>query len=138
MKEPTMTNDEILAAVRSSVSQSLGIEEDEVRPDATLMVDLGAELIDFLDIMFRIDRKTGIRVKVSAIRGHIMGALSVDQFRDPDGFVTPAGLLQIQRVMPHVTATAFEGGLEARHVAKLITVQDLAGVIAKHAPTPVA
>ena len=83
-----MTNDEILAAVRSSVSQSLGIEEDEVRPDATLMVDLGAEWIDFLDIMFRIDRKTGIRVKVSAIRGHIMGALSVDQFRDPDGFVT--------------------------------------------------
>jgi len=133
-----MTDDEILAAVQSAVAQCLELPDDEVAPHATLMVDLGAESIDFLDILFRIDRKTGIRVKVSEIRGHIMGDVALDAFRDAEGFVTPEGLAQVQRVMPRVDMSAFQGRLEARHVAKLLTVQDLADLVANHGRIPVA
>lgn len=138
VKEQTMTDEEILAAVRSAVAECLELGEDEVTPNATLMVNLGAESIDFLDILFRIDRKTGIRVKVSEIRGHIMGDVALDQFRDADGFVTDAGLAQIQLVMPHVDISALQGRLEARSIARLITVHDLANLVAKHGRIPVA
>jgi acyl carrier protein len=102
------------------------------------MVDLGAESIDFLDILFRVDKRTGIRVKVSEIRGYIMGDVRPDEFRDADNWVTPAGLAQIHRVMPGVDLSVFQGRLEARHVAKLLTVQDLANIVAEHARIAVA
>ena len=127
-----MNDQEILAAVRSAVAQCLQLDENEVKPSSTLMVDLGAESIDFLDILFRIDKKTALRVKVSEIRGHIMGAVKPDDFRDEEGFVTPAGFEQIRRVMPDADLSVFEGRLEARHVARLLTVQDLANLVMKH------
>lgn len=127
-----MTDQEILAAVRSAVAQCLQLGEDEVTPNATLMVDLGAESIDFLDILFRIDKKTAIRVKVSEIRGYLMGDVKPDDFRDEEGFVTPVGLAQIRRVMPNADLSVFQGKLEARHVARLLTVQDLTNLVIKH------
>lgn len=133
-----MNDAEILTAVQSAVAQCLELDVAEVTPDATLMVALGAESIDFLDILFRVDKKTGIRVKVSEIRGYIMGDVKPDDFRDAENFVTPAGLAQIKRAMPHVDLSAFAGGLEARHVAKLLTVQDLANLVAEHGRIPVA
>jgi acyl carrier protein len=132
-----MTNSDTLAAVRAAVVESLDLDESEVTPDATLMVDLGAESIDFLDILFRVDRKTGIRMKVSEIRTTIMGGMSLDDFRDADGFVTPQGIAQVQRVMPHVKPSADER-IEARLIARLITVQDLANFVAERGRVPVA
>ncbi len=133
-----MNEKDILDAVRSAVAQCLQLGEDEVTPSSTLMVDLGAESIDFLDILFRIDKKTGIRVKVSEIRGYLMGTVKPDDFRDAEGFVTPAGLAQIRRVMPTADLSVFEGRLEARHVARLLTVQDLSNLVIKHDQVPIA
>lgn len=127
-----MLDQEILDAVRSSVAGCLQLGEDEVRPSSTLMVDLGAESIDFLDILFRVDKKTGIRVKVSEIRGYLMGAVKPDDFRDEEGFVTPVGLEQIRLVLPDADLSVFQGRLEARHVARLLTVQDLTNLVIKH------
>ena len=53
---------EVLARVTNVIVQSLGVDEDDVTPDATLVGDLGAESIDFLDIVFRLEREFGIKV----------------------------------------------------------------------------
>ena len=56
------TNDEIFEKVQSTLVDALGVDEDDVTPDATLFKDLGAESIDLLDIVFRLERNFGIKI----------------------------------------------------------------------------
>ena len=55
------TNEEIFEKVQSTLVDALGVDEDDVTPDATLFKDLGAESIDLLDIVFRLDVTSGSR-----------------------------------------------------------------------------
>src|SRR3954462_6954653 len=55
-------NDEIFEKVQSTLVDALGVDEDDVTPDATLSKDLGAESIDLLDIVFRLERNFGIKI----------------------------------------------------------------------------
>ena len=57
-----MTRDQIFQEVQGVLVDALGVDEDEVKPDATLMADLGAESIDFLDIVFRMEKAFGIKI----------------------------------------------------------------------------
>ena len=57
-----MTREQILQEVQGVLVDALGVDEDEVTPDATLMADLGAESIDFLDIVFRMEKAFGIKI----------------------------------------------------------------------------
>ena len=50
------TTDEIFDKVRQTLTDALGVDDDEVTSEATLIGDLGAESIDFLDIVFRLER----------------------------------------------------------------------------------
>ncbi|MEM9702112.1 MAG: acyl carrier protein, partial [Planctomycetota bacterium] len=58
----SMTRDEIFAKVSDRLQDALGLEEDEITPEATLVGDLGAESIDFLDIVFRLEKAFGIKI----------------------------------------------------------------------------
>ena len=57
-----MTQDEIYAKVSGTLIEALNVDEEEVTPQATLQGDLGAESIDFLDIVFRLEREFGIKI----------------------------------------------------------------------------
>ncbi len=59
-----VTQDGILDTVRTAVAEAMFVDKDEVQPDTKLFVDLGAESIDLLDILFRVERQTGIKVEV--------------------------------------------------------------------------
>src|SRR5438309_8186479 len=99
------TNDEILEKVRSTLVDALGVDEDDVTPDATLFKDLGAESIDLLDIVFRLERNFGIKIP--------RGELFPENVSDPElaqhGTLTPAGLTEMKPRLPE----AVLGGLEA-------------------------
>ena len=56
------THDEIFQKVQATLVDALGVDEDDVTRDATLQGDLGAESIDFLDIVFRLERNFGIKI----------------------------------------------------------------------------
>ena len=56
------SNDEILEKVQETLVDALGIDDDEATPDATLVGDLGAESIDFLDIVFRLEKTFDIKI----------------------------------------------------------------------------
>ena len=58
----TMSRDEVFQKVRVVLVDALGVDDEEVTPDATLMGDLGAESIDFLDIVFRLEKAFGLKV----------------------------------------------------------------------------
>jgi len=123
------TNEEIQKAVQESIVGALGVDDDEVTPDATLLGDLGAESIDLLDILFRLERKLGIKIQASDLGAYVQGGIPDEEFGDTNGIVSPLGLAQLKKVMPQIDADALSGKLEAGKVMSLFTVQNLVGLV---------
>ena len=128
-----MAKPEIESAVQEAVVGALGVGEDEVTPDATLMDDLGAESIDLLDILFRIERSTGVKIQASDLGDYIQGGISEEEFGDGEGMVSRKGLEHLATVMPQIDPDEFEGKLEAEQVISHFTVANLAGMVAGRA-----
>src|SRR3569833_3455509 len=100
-----MTRDEIYKKVQAVLVDALGVDEDEVTPNAVIRDDLGAESIDFLDIMFRLEKSFGIKIP----RGEMVPEnLTNDPNLVKDGVVTPAGIAMLKEKMPHSDFSTFE------------------------------
>jgi acyl carrier protein len=125
-----MATTEIQSAVQEAVVGALGVGEDEATPDATLMDDLGAESIDLLDILFRIERSTGVKIQASDLGEYIQGGIPDDEFGDEAGIVSEPGIEQLKKVMPQIDADELRGKLEAEKVITLFTVGNLADMVA--------
>ena len=108
-----MTESELQEAVQQAVVGALGVGEDEASPDATLMDDLGAESIDLLDILFRIERSTGVKIQASDLGDYIQGGIPDDEFSDENEMITEKGLEHLKKVMPQID-TARSGGQAQR------------------------
>lgn len=114
------SQEEIYEKVSSTLVEALNVEEDEITPEATLQKDLGAESIDFLDIVFRLEREFGIKIP----RGELFPE-SIFQ-GDPDfvlnGKVTPKGLAELRAKMPFADLSAFEQNPDIKNLSDLFTV----------------
>jgi len=115
-----MTQDEIYSKVSETLVEALNVDEDQITPAATLQGDLGAESIDFLDIVFRLEREFGIKIP----RGELFPE-SIFQ-GDPefvqDGRVTEKGLAELKARMPFADMDQFEQNPEVSHISDLFTV----------------
>jgi len=128
-----MSQDDTFAIVQEAVVAALGVDEDEVTPDATLMDDLGAESIDLLDVLFRIERRTGTKIQAADLAEYVQGGIPDDEFGDDNGIITAKGLEQLKKAMPQIDADALAGKLEAEKVIGLFTVGNLATMVAQRA-----
>lgn len=115
-----MDRDEIFQKVQGVLVDALGVDEDEVTPGATLMGDLGAESIDFLDIVFRLEKAFGIKVP----REELFPAESL--LNNPElisnGKLTPKGLAELRQRVPHTDLSEFEKNPDLSKLADLFTV----------------
>lgn len=93
-----MTQDEIFEKVKATLIDALNADDDAVTPAARLQADLGAESIDFLDIVFRLEREFGIKIP----RGELFpeSVFQGDPSLVADGVVTPKGLDELRKAMP--------------------------------------
>lgn len=116
-----MSQDEIFNKVRGVLVDALGVDDEEVTPTARLTTDLHAESIDFLDIVFRIEKAFGFKIG--------QGELFPDNINDPkyvqDGVVNAAGLALLKDRMPHVDFTAFSADPKLEKVSEVFTVDSL-------------
>jgi acyl carrier protein len=128
-----MTKSEIDGAVKEALVGALGVGEDEVAPTATLLGDLGAESIDLLDILFRLERKLGVKIQAADLAAHVQGGIPDAEFGDTAGKITPKGMAQLKKVMPQIDADALAGKLEAEKVMSLFTVENLSDMVAGRA-----
>ncbi|HYE62312.1 MAG TPA: acyl carrier protein [Phycisphaerales bacterium] len=117
-----MTQDEVFQKVRTVLMDALAVDEDEVTMDAVLTKDLGAESIDFLDIVFKLEQAFGIKIS--------QGELFPDNVaQDPkyvqNGKVTPEGVAALKARMPHVNFSKFEQDPQLGNVANVFTVEAL-------------
>lgn len=114
-KGKAMTRDEIFGKVKAVLVDALGVDEEEVKPDATLRDDLGAESIDFLDIVFRLEKAftTDPTKPFKIPRGEMFpeDVFTNPQFVD-NGKVTAAGLEELRKRMPHVDLSTLKPGDE--------------------------
>lgn len=128
-----MTTVDTLEAVRAAVAEAVGIDETEAEPNATVLGDLGAESIDLLDILFRIERKVGVKISANEIAELLQGELSDEEWEGADGVITEKGLVQLESVLPQIDRAALAGKLTADDVMTLFTVQNLADMAAARA-----
>src|SRR3954464_4765232 len=115
------TQEEIYSKVSATLVEALNVDEDEITPESTLQGDLGAESIDFLDIVFRLEREFNIKIP----RGELFPE-SIFQ-GDPDfvqdGKVTAKGLKELKERMPFADLSEFEKNPELAKMGDLFTVE---------------
>jgi acyl carrier protein len=121
------------SAVREAVVEALALDDDEVTPEATLMDDLGAESIDLLDILFRIEKSTGVKIEASDLGDYIQGGIPDDEFSDDSEIISATGAQQLHKVMPQTDPAEIEGKLKADEVMTLFTVQNLVEMVKSRA-----
>ena len=122
-----MNRDDIFEKIQEVLDDALGVDEDEVTPEASLTADLGAESIDFLDIVFRVEKTFDIKIS--------QGELFPENFSDNpewvvDSKLTDPGLVMLKERMSHVDFDSFEQS--DRNIAKLgeaITVNSLVNFV---------
>jgi acyl carrier protein len=116
------TNDEIFEKVQATLVDALGVDEEEVTPDATLQGKLGAESIDFLDIVFRLERNFGIKIP----RGELFPEnLMADPEWIADGKLTAKGLAELKARLPFADLSKFEADPSVDKIGDLYTVDML-------------
>ena len=117
----TTTPQEIEDNVRAIVAESLAIPASDVPPDVSLIGELGAESLDFLDIVFKLERTYGIQVTRGELERAARGDMSDDEFA-PGGAISEAGLARLRELMPEV-ADQIKPGLHPGQILSLFTVQ---------------
>jgi acyl carrier protein len=120
---------DIFDMVQEAIADAMGLDETDVAPSATLLGDLGAESIDLLDILFRIERRSGVKVQAGDIAARIQGGIPDEEFGDENEIVSAAGLAQLKKVMPQIDIEELAGRLSADRVMSLFTVQNLADMV---------
>lgn len=121
-----MSREEIFENVRETLVDALAVEPDEVTEEATLTGDLGAESIDFLDIVFRLEKSFNIKIP----RGELFPD---DLLNNPEyvenGKFTVQGLERIKGAMPHADFSDFEKDPDVNKMTELFTVKTLINYI---------
>jgi len=122
-----MSRDEIFQEVQDVMVDALGVDDDEVTGEATLMGDLGAESIDFLDIVFRLEKTFGIKIP----REELFPAESL--MNNPEfvknGKLTETGLTELRDKIPHTDLTAFENDPDINKLGDLFTVDAIVNYV---------
>ncbi|HZY90679.1 MAG TPA: acyl carrier protein [Gemmataceae bacterium] len=115
------TQEEIYSKVSATLVEALNVDEEDVKPTSTLQGDLGAESIDFLDIVFRLEREFGIKIPRNELFPESIFQGDPDFVQD--GRVTPKGLDELRQRMPFADLSKFEQSPEVGNLSDLFTVE---------------
>ncbi len=115
------TTEEIFGTVQETLEDALGVDPEEVTPEATLIGDLGAESIDFLDIVFRLEKNFDIKIP----RGELFpeNLAAADSSLVADGVVTPEGIEELKTRLPYADVDKFAGDPKVENIMGMFTVQ---------------
>ena len=114
-----VAKEEVVSKVTDCLVEALGVDAEEVTLKASLTKDLGSESIDFLDIVFRLEKSFGLKIP----RGDLFpeNIFNNEKFVQ-NGRLTPDGLAELKRRLPYIDLTEFSKNPNVREVADLFTV----------------
>jgi len=125
MAQTAITHEEIqavLPTVAATIADALGCDVEEVKPDASLIEDLDAESIDFLDMVFRLERAFKVKIPRGKIVENARGTLSESEF-EQNGIVTDVGLVQLKRYLSEVPPERFRTPTKVKDIPRLFTTE---------------
>ena len=112
--------DAVFPTVAETMADALGCEIEDIKPKVSLIEGLDAESIDFLDMVFRLERAFKIKIPRGKIVENARGTLSEAEFEDK-GIVTEAGLLQLKAYLSEVPAERFKPPVKVKDIPRLFT-----------------
>jgi acyl carrier protein len=115
-------NEEVFGKVREALVDALGVDDEDVTEDATMIGDLGAESIDFLDIVFKLEQAFGISIPRDEL---FPDDILTNAEYIADGKVTADGVAKLKERMPFADLTKFETNPLVQDFGNLLTVKDL-------------
>ena len=121
--QPTITKDEIMQVfpkVAATMADALGCDVEDIALDVSLIEGLDAESIDFLDMVFRLERAFKIKIPRGKIIDNARGDLSEAAF-EQKGVLTPVGLAQLKAYLSEVPAERFREPMKVADIARLFT-----------------
>jgi len=123
MAEIAVTQDEIMAVYRKvaeTMADALGCDVEDIKPDVSLIEGLDAESIDFLDMVFRLERAFKIKIPRGKIVENARGDLPESEF-EQNGIVTEKGLVQLREYLSEVAADRFKTPMKVADIPRLFT-----------------
>ena len=121
-----LSQDEIFEKVQEALVEALGVDDDEVTAEATLVGDLGAESIDFLDIVFKLEKAFDIQIPREELSPE---DILTDSNFVQDGVVTADGIAELKKRMPWANLDTFAENPRVHDFGNLLTVGDLVGYV---------
>lgn len=120
------TQDEVYEKVQAALVDALGVDDDEVTPEATMVGDLGAESIDFLDIVFKLEKAFDIQIPREEL---FPEDILTNSEYVKDGKVTDEGLTELKKRMSWADLSKFEENPRVQDFGDLLTVNDLCSYV---------
>jgi acyl carrier protein len=123
MAEAVISKEEIMAVfptVQNTMADALGCDVDDIKLDVSLIEGLDAESIDFLDMVFRLERAFKIKVPRGKIIEDVRGDMAVEDFEE-NGVVTDKGLARLREYLSEIPEARFKTPLRVDHIARLYT-----------------
>ena len=122
------SKEEVFEGVQSALVEALAVENEEVTPEATLVGDLGAESIDLLDIVYRLEKTFDIKIE----RGELVPEEVVNDTTGKfvvEGKLTAEGLDEIRKRIPHADLSTFETNPAVANLTSILTVMDMCYIV---------
>jgi acyl carrier protein len=126
-----ISQDDVLAIypkVAATIADALGCDVAQLRLDIPLIEGLDAESIDFLDIVFRLERAFGVKIPRGKIVEDARGDLSEAEF-ERKGTLTDAGLQRLRNYLSEIPAARFRAPMKVADIPRLFTVETFCRVV---------
>ena len=123
MTEAVISKEEIMAVfptVQKTVADALGCDVEDIEIDVSLIEGLDAESIDFLDLIFRLERAFKVKVTRGKIIEDVRGDMSVEDF-EQNGLLTEKGLARLREYLSEIPDDRFKPGMRVDAIARLYT-----------------
>jgi acyl carrier protein len=133
MADKAITKDEIDAVypkVAQIIADALGVDAGEVKLDVPLIEGLDAESIDFLDLVFRLERAFGVKIPRGKIVEDARGDLPESDF-EQKGLVTEAGLKRLREFLSEIPAERFRTPMKSADIPRLFTPETFCKVVVR-------
>lgn len=124
-----MSAADVYPKVREIIADVLVIDEDDIANNSRLIADLGAESIDFLDLVFQLEKEFKIKIPRGQLEKNARGTLSAEEF-EKGGTLTPAGLNALKNYLSEVPAEAFKENMKVNEIPMLFTVETFCKLVA--------
>lgn len=125
-----MKTADVFPKVRDIIADVLVLDEDEVQADSRLIADLGAESIDFLDLVFQLEKEFKIKIPRGQLEQDSRGSLSIEEFEN-GGVVTEKGMAALQSYFSELPAENFAKAIKVNEIPMLFTVETFCQVVIK-------